>query len=154
MSDLPPPPLEPPPPPLSYGGPPAPGGSWPRGGQIPPQLGGAFYSTGLVILLTVVTCGIWSMVWSYRTGDDLQRYNGDGLGGALMLLIAVLVSPVVMFIVPSEIERMYQRDGRQSPVGALLGLWLLLPLIGHLIWYVKVQSALNGFWLSKGARPG
>ena len=56
-----------------------------------------------------------------------------------------------MFTIPNEIEGMYQRDGRTSPVGTLLGLWFLLPLIGNIIWYVKVQKALNEFWASKGA---
>ena len=32
--------------------------------------------------------------------------------------------------------------------------YLLLPLIGNIIWYVKVQEALNEFWLSKGAQQG
>jgi hypothetical protein len=29
----------------------------------------------------------------------------------------------------------------------------LLPLIGNIVWYVKVQRVLNEFWLSKGSRP-
>ena len=119
-------------------------------GPPPAALSSVYYSTGIVILLSIVTLGIWTLVWSYRTGDDLKRYNGSGLGGGIMLLIAVLASPAVMFLVPSEIDEMYRRDGRPSPVGALLGLWFLLPLIGHIIWYVKVQRALNDFWLVQG----
>lgn len=161
VSNLPPPPPPGPPPPpqlqqpyagQAWGQAPVPGG-WQRTGQPPAQLSGPYHSIGLVILLSVVTCGIWTFVWSYRTGEELQRYNGDGLGGGLTLLLAVVVSPAVMFTIPGEIETMYQRDGRQSPVGALLGLWFLLPLIGNIIWYVKVQQALNDFWLSKGTRP-
>ena len=57
-----------------------------------------------------------------------------------------------MFTVPNEIEKMYQRDGRQSPVSTLWGLWFLLPVIGQFIWYLNVQRALNEFWASKGAR--
>ena len=59
-----------------------------------------------------------------------------------------------MFTIPNEIEKMYQRDGRQSPISAVWGLWFLLPLIGNIIWYVKVQRALNEFWLSKGSQSG
>jgi hypothetical protein len=62
------------------------------------------------------------------------------------------ISPVVMFTIPSEIEKMYQRDGRESPVSTLWGLWFLLPIIGHVVWYLKVQSALNDFWMSKGSQ--
>jgi hypothetical protein len=129
-----------------------PGGQYQQGGVVPQSIGGPFYSTGLVILLTIVTCGIWGAVWSYRTGEDLKQYNNDGFGGVLNLIIFILLSPILMFTIPMEIEKMYQRDGRESPVSPLLGLWLLLPLIGNIIWYVKVQAALNDFWLSKGAQ--
>jgi hypothetical protein len=122
-------------------------------GVVPQQLGGAFYSPGLVILLTIVTLGIWGAFWSYRTGEDLKKYNGDGFGGVLNVVIFILLSVVLMFTIPIEIKNMYERDGRQSPVTALWGLWFLLPIIGNIIWYLKMQSALNDFWLSKGARP-
>ena len=123
-------------------------------GQPPAQLGGAFYGTGLVILLMIVTLGIWGIFWSYRTNEDLKRYNGDGLGGVLAIVIYLLLSIVLMFTIPNEIEKMYQRDGRKSPISTVWGLWFLLPLIGNIIWYVKVQRVLNEFWQSKGSRPG
>ncbi len=123
------------------------------GKVVPPELGGVWYSPGLVILLTIVTCGIWSILWSYRAGEDLKGYNSDGLGGVLCVVIAILLSPVLMFTFPNEIKNMYERDGRTSPVTALWGLWFLLPIVGNIIWYLKVQGALNDFWLSKGARP-
>jgi hypothetical protein len=121
-------------------------------GQVPPDISGVFYSTGLTILLTIVTLGIWAFLWTYRTSEDLKRYNGDGLGGVLAIVILLLVSPVLMFTIPNEIKNMYERDGRQSPVSAIWGLWFLLPLIGNIVWYVRVQRALNDFWSSKGAR--
>ncbi len=82
-------------------------------------------------------------IWSYRTNEDLQRDNGEGLGGVLAVVIYLLLSPVLMFTIPNEIDKMYQRDGRKSPESALLGLWFLLPLIGEIIWYLKVQRALT-----------
>jgi hypothetical protein len=121
-------------------------------GVVPDRVGGPFYSTGLVILLTIVTLGIWPFLWTYRTSEDLKAYNGDGLGGWLGVVLYLFVSPVVMFTIPNEIKNAYERDGRESPVTALWGLWFLLPIIGHIIWYVRVQSALNDFWVAKGAR--
>jgi hypothetical protein len=121
---------------------------------VPERLGGAYYSPGLVILLMIVTLGIWGIFWTYRTNEDLRRYKGDGLGGVLGIVLYLLLSIVLMFTIPDEIQKMYERDGRQSPVSAVWGLWFLLPLIGHIIWYVKVQHALNDFWSSKGAQPG
>ena len=153
MSDLPPPPsgdpTPPPPPPVA-----APAGAVPGFGPtgvVPPRVGGPFYSVGLVILLMIVTLGIWGFFWTWRTNEDLKKYNGDGLGGAIALVIYIFVSPVLMFTIPNEIKNMYERDGRESPVSAIWGLWFLLPLIGNIIWYIKVQRTLNEFWLSKGA---
>ncbi len=122
-------------------------------GRAPQRLEANRYKPGLVILLTIVTLGVWGAIWSYRTNEDLQRYNGEGLGGVLAVVIYLLLSPVLMFTIPNEIDKMYQRDGRKSPESALLGLWFLLPLIGEIIWYLKVQRALNQFWMSKGAQP-
>ena len=70
----------------------------------------------------------------------------------IALVIYIFVSPVLMFTMPNEIKNMYERDGRPSPVSAIWGLWFLLPLIGNIIWYVKVQNSLNEFWTSKGAQ--
>ena len=131
----------------------APGGYWQPAGFEPDRVGGVFYGTGLVILLTILTLGIWGIFWTYRTSEDLRKYNGDGLGGVLGVVIYLLLSVVLMFTIPNEIKNMYERDGRQSPITALWGLWFLLPLIGHIVWYVRVQRALNDFWLNKGARP-
>lgn len=119
---------------------------------MPASVDGAYYSVGLVILLTIVTCGIWGILWTYRTNEDLKEYNRDGLGGVLGIVIYLLLAVVLMFTIPSEIKHMYERDGRESPVEPLWGLWFLLPIIGNIIWYVKVQNALNEFWVSKGAR--
>jgi hypothetical protein len=146
MSSTPPPPPPPPPPPA-----PGPGGYSPMGRQVPSDLSGVFYNKGLTILLMIVTIGIWGFFWTYRTNEDLKKYNGDGLGGTLGVVIYLLLNVVLMFTIPNEIKNMYERDGRESPVSAIWGLWFLLPIIGNIIWYLKVQNALNEFWASKGA---
>ncbi len=130
-------------------GAPPPGGL-PRG-AVPRSLSEIWYKPGLNILLAIVTLGVWTWFWTYHTADDLKSYNGDGLGGTVSLILAIFVNPVVWFTIPNEIEKLYQRDGQQSPVTTLWGLWFLLPIIGNFIWYLKVQHAVNDFWLSKGA---
>ena len=122
--------------------------------QVPLRLGGAYYSPGLVILLMIVTFGIWGIFWTWRNTGDLKRYNGDGFGSGVSLLLYIVFSVVLMFTIPNEIKNLYERDGQQSPVSAVWGLWFLLPIIGHIIWYLKVQRSLNTFWLEKGAQPG
>ena len=129
----------------------APGGYFAAKGAPPDSTSGVFYNIGLTILLMIVTIGIWGFFWTYRTNEDLKRYNGDGLGGVLGVIIYLLLSPILMFTIPNEVKQSYERDGRTSPVSAIWGLWFLLPIIGNIIWYVKVQSAVTDFWRSKGA---
>jgi hypothetical protein len=72
-------------------------------------------SIGLSILWAVLTLGIYTLVWTYKTQEEVKRYS--------------------------------------SPVRGVTGLWFILPLIGNIVWFVKVQGALNRYWESKGAPP-
>ena len=111
-------------------------------------------SIGLSILWAVLTIGIYTFIWTYKTQEEVKRYSGNGVGGVLGLVIYFLISPVTFFIVPSEVRYMYEDlDGQKSPVSGIYGLWFLLPLIGPLIWFIQVQGALNRYWEGKGASP-
>jgi len=111
-------------------------------------------SVGLSILWFIVTLGFYGWYWVYKTQEEVKRYSGNGVGGVLGLVIYILIAPVTFFIVPSEVRYMYEDlDGGQSPVRGVTGLWFLLPLVGSIIWFVKVQGALNRYWESKGASP-
>ena len=148
----------PPPPPPPPGGPPPSSGWSPQPQGFPGQAAihpqgralGKRRSIGLVILLTIVTCGIWAIVWSYQNGDELNRWSGKGIGGALYLVITILVSPVTMFLMAGEVEQLYRDDGQEPPITTLWGLWFLLPLIGNIIWYVRIQDAINAYWTAHG----
>lgn len=105
-----------------------------------------------VIILSIITLGIYSLYWIYKSAEEIKQHTGDGLGGILALVIWLVVSPVMAFVLPSEIGKMYQRDGRQPPVSGWTGLWLFpfgILLIPAIVWYVKVQGALNRYWESK-----
>jgi len=143
---------------------PPPGGPAPAGYQGAPPPGawqgprprgpiGEARSVGMTILLTIVTCGIWSILWSYWNHEELKRYRGDGIGGVVALIVAIIFSPIIMFTIPMEIELMYREEGMEPPVTTIWGLWFLLPLIGNIIWYLKCQEALNDFWVAHGAQP-
>jgi hypothetical protein len=100
-------------------------------------------NVGKTILLTIVTLGIYSFIWVYRTHEELKTSNGEGLGGAIGLILYIFTGVATWFLVPMEIEKAYAKVGRPSPVKTMDGLWVLLPIIGAFIWYPKVQKALN-----------
>lgn len=109
---------------------------------------------GFGILLFIITLGIYGLYWAYKTHEEMKQHTGDGLGGVLGLVVWILISPVSAFVIPSEIGKMYQRDGRQTPITGWTGLWLfpgIFLIIPAIVWFVKVQGALNRYWESKAA---
>ena len=111
-------------------------------------------SIGLSILWAILTLGIYTFVWTCKTQEEIKRYSSNGVGGVIGFVIYFLLSPVTFFLVPSEVRYMYEDlDGQRSPVRGVTGFWFLLPLLGSIVWFVKVQGALNRYWQSKGAPP-
>ena len=70
----------------------------------------------------------------------------------LGLVIRLVMGAVSAFVIPSEIGKMYKKDGREPPVNGWTGLWLFpfgILIIPMIVWFVKVQRALNRYWESK-----
>jgi amino acid transporter len=107
---------------------------------------------GFGILLFIITFGLYSLYWVFKTQDEVKNHSNQGVGGVLGLVIYIVVSIVTWFLVPSEVGKMYQQDGREAPFTGWTGLWLLLPIIGAFVWFIKVQGALNRYWESKAGQ--
>ena len=108
---------------------------------------------GFGIVIFIVTFGIYSLYWVFKTHDEVKNHSGQGVGGVLGLVIYIVVSPITWFLVPSEIGKMIKQDGRPAPFTGWTGLWLLLPIIGAFVWFIKVKGALNRYWESKSVDP-
>ena len=104
-----------------------------------------------VLVLMIVTLGIYAFVYYFKTFKELKEYSGEGLGGGVGLLLTLFCGFLTVFLLPAEVGNLYGREGREKPVSGITGLWNLVPLIGGLIWLWKTQGALNDFWESKGA---
>jgi hypothetical protein len=109
---------------------------------------------GFGILLFIITLGFYGWYWVYKTQEEMKQHTGEGLGGVLGLVIWILIGAVSAFVIPSEVGKMYQKDGQQPPVTGWTGLWLFpfgIFLIPAFVWFVKVQGALNRSWERKAA---
>jgi uncharacterized protein DUF4234 len=107
---------------------------------------------GFGILLFIVTLGLYSWYWVFKTHEEIKQHSGEGLGGVLGLVIWILISPVSAFVIPSEIGKMHKQDGREPPVTGWTGLWLfpgVILIIPAIVWFVKVQGSLNRYWEEK-----
>jgi hypothetical protein len=117
---------------------------------------GTIRSTGICVLLSIVTLGIYSWYWYYKTHDEMKRHTGTGLGGGVALILAIFVGIVMPFLTSNEVGGLYERRGQAKPVSAATGLWALLLgwffLVGVIVWFVKTNGALNDYWRSQGAQ--
>jgi hypothetical protein len=123
--------------------------------SIPPSTTGPLgqpRGVGFGILMYIVTLGIYGIYWVYKTCDEIKEHSGIGVGGLLGLVIWIVVSAVMAFEIPSEIGKLYKADGREAPMTGWTGLWLFpfgFLIIPGIVWFVKVQGALNRYWESK-----
>ena len=104
---------------------------------------------GFGFLLFVITFGLYGWYWAFKTQEEMKERTGVGLGGVLGLVIWILINPVSGFVIPSEIGKMFERDGRQPSMTGWTGLWLFpgaILVIPAIVWFVKVQGALNRYW--------
>jgi uncharacterized membrane protein SpoIIM required for sporulation len=85
----------------------------------------------------------------WRYVYEIWVYSTVAASPALAILIWILLGFISAFVIPSEVGKMYEREGHQSPVTGWSGLWLVpfgVFLIPAIVWFVKVQGALNRHW--------
>ena len=112
---------------------------------------------GFGILIFVITLGFYGWYWAFKTHEEIKQHTGEGLGGVLGLVVWIVASFVSAFVIPSEIGKMYKSDGREPPVTGWTGLWLVpgaILVIPAIVWFVKVQGAVNQYWTAKAGRVG
>lgn len=105
-----------------------------------------------VILLSIVTLGIYSIVYYYCTFEELRNYRGQGWSG-LLYLIFQFFFPIPLigmpWLLPAYVGRLYAEDGQPKPITGLSGFWVFLPILGPFIWLFSWQGRLNEFWERK-----
>lgn len=123
--------------------------------QTSPGPVGKVRGTGKCILLSIVTLGIYGIVWYYSVHEEMKRHSGQGIGGGLALVISFVFGLAMPYVTSSEVGGLYTRQGKPAPVSGQTGLWyfpgVFLLGIGPIVWFVKTNGALNDYWVSQGA---
>lgn len=116
---------------------------------------GKIRSTGICILLLIVSCGIYSIVYYYLTHEEMKRHSNQGLGGVVAAILAFFVGIVSPFLLSAEVGNLRESRGQESKVSGMTGLWVMpgfLIVVGPLVWFIKTNGALNEYWASQGAQ--
>lgn len=104
-----------------------------------------------VVLLSLVTLGIYAIYWNYEMFKETNEFDGEGMTGIVGLLISLFCSVVAIFLIPWQVGECRKRAGMTERVSAINGLWVILPLIGWIVWVYQVQGASNELWEANGA---
>jgi hypothetical protein len=96
--------------------------------------------------LTFLTLGIYRIIWEYRSFKDLKAFAGEGIGGGWGLFWAIIFPVVNSFKLPAEIGRIQRADNDWDALSGGTGLWVLLPIVGWIVWTILVQDAMNRIW--------
>lgn len=105
-----------------------------------------------VLILSIVTLGIYSLIWHYSVFEELRNWRGQGWSGIVFILLCLffgIAMIAIPWLIPAYIGRMYEEDGKAKPITGLAGFWMFIPIIGGIIWIFKVQNNLNAFWQEK-----
>jgi hypothetical protein len=108
------------------------------------------------LVMFVITFGFYGWYWAFKAQEEVRQHTGEGLGGVLGLVIWILIAAVSAFVIPSEVGNMYKRAGLEPPVSGWTGLWLfpgIILIVPAIVWFAKVQGALNAYWLGAAPQP-
>lgn len=105
-----------------------------------------------VVLLSIITLGIYWLVYVFKTHREIKARSGVGIGGGLALVLAIFLGFLSPFLLGNDVKAARVQAGMPDRVSALTGFWTWIPLIGVFIFAVKLQNALNDYWVAEGAR--
>jgi len=103
------------------------------------------------VLLSIITLGIYWHVYIFKTHRELKRHTGTGLSAGLALGLSIFLGILSPLLLANEVGSVRRAAGMPERVDGSTGFWTWLPLIGVFIFAVKVQSALNDYWIAEGA---
>ncbi len=104
-------------------GAPQPGYGAPQGGYGVAQSGygapqgGAFGPLGKirnpigVAFLSIITLGIYLLVYWYKTGDEIKAHSGIGVGGTVYLVLGLVTGVATPFLFGNDVKTMREMSG-------------------------------------------
>lgn len=92
------------------------------------------------IILSIVTCGIYHLIWYISLNDEVQRYNRDNEDGITVLLLSIVTCGIYYLIWNYRMgQRIEKAGGRNEGV-----IYLVLSVFGlSIVSLALMQVAFN-----------
>ena len=104
----------------------------------------------LVLVLSIVTCGIYQIVWYFMVSEEINRAAGEKkVDPVIYFLLGLLCFPLIFVGWYKMDETIYElNNGAGLPANRNFVAWLLLCIIGvgPLFMIYQVQDQLNKLW--------
>jgi len=125
------------------------------GAKIPGKRGFVF-----ILILSIITCGIYWFYWFYKTNDELKQYAKLGHSPLVRLLVFIfgiillgLPSIYIYYVWLKDVADQAKKAGLSGFSPVLQTILIIIPF-GSLYTTYKVQATLNDIWDSAGsAKP-
>lgn len=110
---------------------------------------GTFRSVVFVIVMSIITCGIYIFIWIYKTSKEVQRYlEKVDMAPGLEVFLSIICFPYLIYWsykYGKEILRMQGIDSRAADDNTIL--YVLLSAFGLFIVTMAImQDQLNKVW--------
>ncbi|MDR1736597.1 MAG: DUF4234 domain-containing protein [Oscillospiraceae bacterium] len=102
-----------------------------------------------VLLLSIVTCGIYGLFWYYTCATDINGITGQERVNPILFILSHFI-PFLPLVFVHKIDQTFieigQREGTRYESKFVLWLVLYLVGIGYLVFMYQSQDELNKVW--------
>lgn len=104
----------------------------------------------LVVILSIITCGIYALYWMYVTQEEVNNYLGEqDLSGAMVVLLTFVTCGIYGWIWYYQIGQKIQKAQVKAAVHGNDEsiLYLILAIVGlSIVSLAIIQNNLNKIW--------
>lgn len=94
------------------------------------------------IILTVVTCGLYGLYWSYMVAKEIVTFKDPADNGLLEILLMIFLAPVGAFLTEKKFTEGCAAKGIEHKDNTIL--YLILSLLGlHVVTLALMQNDMN-----------